>query len=379
MAQGTVIKTTGRGGKTVWRARLDAGTDPGTGKRRQIMQSFATRREADAWLAQQHTAQATGGFVTPSRLTLGAYLDTWLVGRDDVRETTKITYASLIKVQIKPALGATTLQSLRQPAITAFLATQRTAGKSRATVGVLRAILGRALEDARREGLLPTNPARGVRVTGQQERTADDATLKYWTADQARTFLTFTRNHKDAALFRLALASGMRVGEMLALTWGNVDLAQGTLTVRRTLTHVQGGFTSGPPKTRAGLRAIPLDANTIATLKRHRITILELQALHADVWVANDLVFPHADGAYRDPQTMRRSLKTLCPAAGVPELSPHGLQHSAATLLLSAGVPAKVVSERLGHSSITITLDTYSHVTPALQREAATALGAALG
>jgi integrase len=216
MAQGTVIKTTGRGGKTVWRARLDAGTDPGTGKRRQIMQSFATRREADAWLAQQHTAQATGGFVVPSRLTLGAYLDTWLAGRDDIRETTRLTYATLINAQIRPALGATTLQSLRQPQITAFLRTQRTAGKARATCSVLKAILVRALEDARRQGLIPINPARDLPVNGRQERSADDTALKYWTAAQARAFLTFTRDHRDAVLWRLALASGMRVGELLA-------------------------------------------------------------------------------------------------------------------------------------------------------------------
>jgi integrase len=149
--------------------------------------------------------------------------------------------------------------------------------------------------------------------------------------------------------------------------------------VRRTLTRIEGGFTSGAPKTRSGLRAIPLDASTIATLKRHHIAILELQALHADVWVANDLVFPRADGAHRYPYTMREQLSALCAGANVPALTPHALRHTAASLLLSAGVPAKVVSERLGHSSISITLDIYTHVTAELQQGAAHALGAALG
>jgi integrase len=122
-----------------------------------------------------------------------------------------------------------------------------------------------------------------------------------------------------------------------------------------------------------------LDQATTKTLQQHRIALLELHALHADIWLDNDMVFPMADGRVRSPQIARNRLPDLCAAAGVPELSPHGLRHTAASLLLSAGVPAKVVSERLGHSSITITMDVYMHVSGAMQLAAAEALGKALG
>lgn len=379
MAVGSVQRAAGRGGRTVWRARLDAPKDHGTGRRRQLMQSFATKRAAVAWLAEQRVAQATGTFVAPSRLTLGAYLDDWLAGRDDVREATRIAYASLARSRIRPALGAARLQDLRQPEIAAFLRRLTAEGLAPATVRSVRAILGQAFDDARREGVIATNPVRELRARRRQAAQGEDERPRFWSGEQARTFLAHVAGDRDAAVWRLALASGMRIGELLALRWADVDLAHETLTVRRTLTRTRRGFVASAPKTRSGVRAIPLDERTVAALRGQRLAMLELRARNADVWHDQDLVFPRADGTSCRPQTMRRHLAALCGRVDVPALTPHGLRHTMATLSLAAGVAEKVVSERLGHGTIAMTADLYQHVTPELQRAAAAALGEALG
>jgi integrase len=202
--------------------------------------------------------------------------------------------------------------------------------------------------------------------------------IKYWDDTQVRTFLTATADDMDAMVWRLLLASGLRIGEALALRWVDVDLNAGEIRVRRTLSAVPGGFVAAPPKTKAGRRAIPLDGVTTKALKLHRQTIRELSMLHRDIWVDGDLVFPREDGKFRLASKLRDRLNVLCPLHGVLSVGLHGLRPTHATLLLAAGIAPKVVSERLGHTTVTMTMDTYSHVTRAMQEQAAQAIGAAL-
>jgi integrase len=241
----------------------------------------------------------------------------------------------------------------------------------------MRALLSRACEDARRHGLLATNPARGL--TSLTVRETEDRKIKFWDDAQTRHFLAASADHRDAMLWRILLASGLRIGEALALRWQDVDLTTGVLTVRRTLSRKRNGYDVKPPKTRSGLRAIPLDAATAEALRAHRQAVLTLRIAHADVWADRDLVFPNDAGAFCDPRTLRRRFTALCKQLTMQYIGVHGLRHTHATMLLASGIPAKVVSERLGHSSIAITLDTYSHVTAELQQAAARAIGAVLG
>jgi len=375
MAQGSIIKDTKDGGKrVVWRVRLDGGTDPSTGKRRQTMRSFPTRAEAQRWLAEQSTARANGTFADAGRLTVGAYLNDWLAGRKDIRASSRIAYAALLKSRIVPGLGAIPLRALRPAHVARFLADQEAAP---ATVNVLRAILGRAFEDARRGGLLAINPARDLASLAKPERA--ERALKHWDGDQARAFLRATAGDPHAMLWRLLLASGLRIGEALALRWEDVDLPTGTIQVRRTLSRVSGGHIAAPPKTTAGRRAIPLDPATTDALRTHRQAIRELRLRHADLWEDRDLVFPQVDGSFHAAHTLRATLGRLCVQHGLPVLGLHGLRHTHATLLLASGIAPKIASERLGHTTVGQTLDTYSHVTGAMQEEAAKAIGAALG
>ncbi len=375
MAEGSVFKDSANDGKRiVWRARLDGGTNPKTGKRKQIMRSFPTKTEADRWLAQQRTAQATGTFADAGKLTVGAYLTEWLACRKDIRVSSRISYASLLKTRIVPGLGSLTMRAIRPTHVAHFLADQKA---SSATINVLRAILSRAFEDARRTGLLATNPARGLASLATPER--KERALKFWDDAQMRTFLAQTADDQDAMLWRFLLASGLRIGEALALRWEEVDLKTGTIQVRRTLSQVQGGFVAAAPKTKAGRRAIPLDPTTTKQLRNHRQAIRELRMRYRDIWVDGDLVFPQVDGSFSTADSLRDRLTTLCAHHGLPAIGLHGCRHTHATLLLAAGIAPKVVSERLGHTTVGMTLDTYSHVTGVMQEQAVFAIGAALG
>ena len=345
---------------------------------------FRTKAEAVEALQHAQMAAVRGvPGVSPS-LTVAAYLDAWLAGRRDagaIRATTATAYAVVIRAHLSPRIGGIPLVRLGREQITSCYRDLRASGRADGDAGGLsqksvynvHLVLRKALGDAVDEGFLEVNPA--VRAWTAPRAVA---AMRTWTEDEAAQFLRMAAGHPDAALYRLALATGMRRGELLGLRWRDLDLGAGSLSVRQQVVRAAGSLRVGPPKTSASRRRIALDPDTVEALRGHRrLQVVErLQAGRGQS--GDDLVFGRLDGAPRDPDVVSHNFRRSVAAAGLPVIRFHDLRHTHASLLLARGTNPKVVQERLGHASVAITLDLYSHVVPDLQTEAAAQIGVAL-
>lgn len=196
-------------------------------------------------------------------------------------------------------------------------------------------------------------------------------TVFYWTAEELRAFLAAAEGDRFHPIFVLLVSTGMRRGEVLGLRWADVDVDAGRLAVRHTIGRVGGKVLAGEPKTAKSKRSIALDPATVAVLRRHRIAQLEERLAWGGLYRDQDLVFAREDGAPINPEYVGRALRRIAGKAGVRPVRTHDLRHGWATAALEAGVHPKVVSDRLGHSKVSVTLDVYSHVAPAVEEEAA--------
>ena len=234
-----------------------------------------------------------------------------------------------------------------------------------------------------RWGYLAKNPAEGVPVPKGPERDEEegfDAEMRALSAEEAVALLKASRGDRYAALYWLALATGMRQGEMLALPWKNVDLSQGVVRVRRTLVIVKGGFEYAPPKTGRSRRDVELRAETIQALRDHRKRQLEERMRLGGTPEDHGLVFATTTGTpIRRQNLHRRHFKPLLKEAGLPDVRFHDLRHTFATLTLANGADLNTVSKMLGHASIKTTLDIYAHVIPGMQKRALSALDGLFG
>jgi len=289
-----------------------------------------------------------------------------------VRDSTHRSYAHHIQRYLVPMLGGRQLADLTTPDVNALTA-QLGKGKDRGgfglapqTVRLVHATLRVALADAVRWGLVPSNVAVGAQLP--QRRRPE---IKVWDATQLRTFLEATEKHALGPVFALIAHTGLRRGEAVGLRWQQVDLDRGRLLVDHQLVEQSYHLvTSGEPKTRRGHRVISLDSGTVDLLRRHRQRQDEQRSASGLSGTAT-YVFTRSDGEHLAPHLLTQSLPRLARQAGLPEIRLHDLRHTHATLGLAAGVPAKVMADRLGHSSVLLTLDTYSHVSPALDGAAA--------
>jgi integrase len=197
-----------------------------------------------------------------------------------------------------------------------------------------------------------------------------------WSADELRKFLDASTADPNLPIWRLAASTGMRRGELLGLRWGDVDLVGGRLSLRQQLVRSGASIAFGPPKTKAARRMIALDSGTVEALRARRAVWRDERLAFGPGYEDHDLVFCRPDGQPHDPDVVTHQFERAIERAGVHRIRFHDLRHTHATLLLKARVHPKVVQERLGHSSIAITLDTYSHVIPDMQDEAAAKIGA---
>lgn len=365
-----------RRGKT-WSLVYDAAPSA-DGSRRQVAKGgFKTRREAEAALAEVVNRLNSGAYVEPSRLTLAAFLDRWLDSiRVSVRPTSLQGYRLLVDAHVKPRLGSTLLQKLTPGQLDGFYADLLKSGRcdgkgglSARTVRYCHATLHRALGAALKWGLVTRNVADAASPPKQQ-RNGD--ILRTWSAAELRAFLQHIEGDYYAPPLFLAGATGMRRGEVLGLRWTNLDLAAGRIAVRQSLVALHGELIFSPPKTARGRRNVALDERTVAVLRAHRKAVLEdRMILGRGTPDAEALVFTAPDGSPVNPESFSDHFTRLAKAAGLPLIRFHDLRHSHATLALQAGVHPKVVSERLGHSTVAFTLDVYSHSIPAMQEDAA--------
>jgi integrase len=344
------------------------------GKRRWVRSK--TRSEVARQLNTALKAMADG--LPPSasnRLTVGAYLEEWILGaRGTIRPNTHRRYVISVK-QLTLLLGSIPLARLSAADVSTALAAMMANGSAARTAIAARSVLGRALREAEAAGLVARNVARLARPPR-----APSVEMKTLTSAQARTLLKFAEGDRLAALYHVALTTGARQGELLALRWQDVDFDAGVMRIRRTLMHSGGGLTFAEPKTRASRRAVLLGPSAVDALRRHRVTQATERMRRGSLWQDHDLVFPSAVGTPLDGGNLLQNTHYPLPMrAGLPRLRFHDMRHTAATLMLEQGVHPKVVAERLGHATVNVTLNVYSHVTPTMQRDAATTLDRLLG
>jgi integrase len=257
-----------------------------------------------------------------------------------------------------------------------FLNAKAAAGLAPRTVGYLRGVLRQALGFAERMDLVGRNVARLARPPRVPRRQVNPLTI-----DQARTFRAAIAGDRLEALYLVAVGCGLRQGEILGLRWGDVDLEGRTLSVRNALARVDGELRLVEPKSATSRRIIPMPAFVAEALAAHRVRkateALPRRPLPPDPFA--DLVFTTTLGTPLDGISVTRRFQRVLKAAGLPRQRFHDLRHAAASYMLAAGVPARVVMETLGHSEISLTLNTYSHVLPGLGRDAADRMDALLG
>ena len=339
------------------------GRDPETGKERRKWYSFKTRREAEAALAQLVGRVISGETIPSTKIRLAEFLEVWL--RDyveaGVAPTTRASYRDTIRVHLAPALGHVPLVRLTPQAIQGYISDKSRQGLSPTTVRYHVAILHRSLAHALKWGLLTHNPADRVDLPRKARRE-----IHVWDSEQVRLFLAEAR--RSSAYYRLYLAAimtGMRQGELLGLRWQDVDLVAGVASVQQTLYRMGKTLLVKEPKSNRSRRTVALAPILVEELRCIKDEQVARQRQLGDAYQNQGFVFCQPNGKpLHAHNIVQRDFRRAMERAGVPRIRFHDLRHCHATLLLQQGVHPKVVQERLGHSSISMTLDTYSHVVP---------------
>lgn len=365
-----------------YQVRVDR-IDSETGRRKQIMKTFKRRKDAERFEVKWKSDKAQGTTVDPIKMTVAEFLLYWLEtsAKPRVRPSTYASYESIVKGRIVPNIGHILLQQLTALQVQGLYMTLRLSQRadkkkgplSARTVRYVHAVLRMALKQAERWNLVAVNVA--TRVDPPK---AERPHIAYWTKEEAQAFLKASDGDGYGAIWNVALNTGMRIGELRALLWNDVDLVQRTIRVRASASNVRSDHSVGDPKSRAGFRSITIPADTVESLKAHR----DRQGTHPvridRAEQCGGLVFASDVGTVIDQRNLTRRFKELVLKAGVKRITFHGMRHTHATLLLLEGVDLKTVSTRLGHASIQITADTYLHVLPELDVKAADAIARAL-
>ena len=328
-----------------------------------------TRKEVQDKLSAALHEQRQGTLATGPRQTLKAYLENWLeqVYRPSVKLSSYRQYRVVVEKHLIPGLGHIPVQKLTPEKVQAFYAQKLKEGKSPRTVQFIHAVLHQALENAVKWNLVPRNVAKLVtlpRVERYEARTL--------TVEQARQLLEAARGSPLEVMILVALNTGMRRGELSALRWDDIDIQNGVIFVHRTVNYVGGyGFVETEPKTRASKRKIAVSEKVLGTLKAHREQQEGMRLKVGAKWCEQGLVFCNRYGRYLLPEVVSKQFHALLAKAGLPDMRFHDLRHTMATILLESDVHPKKVQERLGHSKIAITMDTYSHVLPSMHQDVA--------
>lgn len=374
--RGSVFKR----GRT-WTAQVYLGRDAATGRKRyRQIGGFGTKRAAEQALTEQLERLRVGEYVDAGATTVAGFVERWLPAVEpSLRPTTFASYRNMLGLHVVPRLGKVRLVKLTgldlsslygELLASGYRKGNTIRGLSPTTVKYIHQIVRKALADAVRWGLLVRNPAAQVDPPRKS-----DQEMATWSAPQARRFIEAVADDRLRAMWVLLCSTGMRRGEVLGLRWDDVDLDAGRIAVQRALVEVSGyDLRLSDPKSARARRSVRLDAHTTAALARHRRRQLEERMAHG-LGSRAELVFTRPDGSQLQPQRVSRSFQSLARRAELPSIRLHDLRHTAATLALAAGIHPKVVSERLGHSTIQLTLDTYSHVVEGIHEAAADQLG----
>jgi integrase len=335
-----------------------------------------TRGEVSEKLTKAMADRDDGLVFDADNLKVGEYLERWLVDSvlDTVRPTTYERYEQIVRIHVRPALGSVKLKNLTPVHVRGLYREKLEAGLSARTVQYIHVTLHKALKQAVQDGLIPRNATEAVKAP--QVRREE---MRPLSAEQVKVLLEVARGDRLEALYVLAIHTGLRQGELLGLKWEDVDLESGTLRVRRTLVTAKGGPVLTAPKTKGSRRSVKLTQGAVEALRSHLKHQLQEIDRAGSLWRENGLMFASESGEPLDRRYLTSCrYKALLKRAELPMIRFHDLRHTCATLLLSKNVNPKIVSEMLGHASIAITLDTYSHVLPNMRDQAAAAMEEAL-
>ena len=356
-----------------WEARYTIHTVEGP--KRKVLYG-KTRAEVSAKLTKA-MADRDGGIVFDSGgTTVGDYLDRWLTDsvRGTVRESTYSRDKYLVTNHIKPALGRLKLTNLNALHLQGLYRDRLDSGLSGSTVQKMHHVLHKALAQAVRSNLIPRNPAASVKAP-----TPTPKEMHPLSASEARKLLEVAQGDRLEALYVLAVHTGMRRGELLGLKWPDVDWENATVRVRRTLTRNGTGHVLGEPKTKKSRRTVRITPQAVEALNGHRAKQSEEMLTSGSLYQEQGLVFAGTGGGLINPSNLRqRSFTPLLEHAGLPRITFNDLRHTCASLLFQKNVHPKFVQELLGHASVAITLDTYSHMLPGMGSQAADAMVEAL-
>jgi len=355
-----------------WLGAIDLGWIDG--KRSRKVVSARTRGEIVKRLRELHPVIAQGVVPASDRLTVGEYLNGWVANRIPGTITTRTAaiYERAVKVYINPSIGKLRLNKLAPSDVSRMLRDLETKGYSPATRRIARSTLRRALRMAEQDGVLSRNVAsiaEGPKLDHREGRSL--------TPDQAKQFLRAVEGHRHEAAFVLALSLGLRRGEILGLTWRDVDRAEDTvvLHIRNQLVRDKNGLHLVDLKTVGSRRTLHLSRPLIEILERHRARQEAEELVRGKLWHNDhELIFTSSIGTPLDPEDFGKTVPKICVEAGLGHWSIHELRHSCASLLIAMEVPIEVVAEQMGHASIRVTKDVYGHLMPRSRAKAAEAM-----
>jgi len=340
--------------------KFDIGADPVTGQRRIRYASFKrTKRAAEIELARLIAEHASGAGVDPTKATVADFIHRW--DRDwasvNVSPKTMERYRGLINKQIIPHIGSNPVQKLRPVHLSELYAKLLRDGLAARTVGHVHRVLHRALGHAAQWGVVQQNVASLV-----SPPRVPSAEIEILREDEIKGVMDRLRERSIYMIAALALATGMRRGELLALRWQDVDMDAGKVRVERSLEQTKAGLRFKSPKTRHGRRTISIPPATVIELREHwKVQQERRLALGMGKASADDLVLPTWEGNVRSPNALTKEWTVAMAEAGL-DCTLHSLRHSHASALISAGIDVLTISRRLGHASPTITLGTYGHL-----------------
>ena len=367
MATGHIRKRINKNGSASYQLTAEGERDPLTGKReRKYKTVTGTKKQAEAELRKMISDLEAGNISTPSAIKLSAWMDTWLTTYlPNIEQTTRDDYKSKIALYIKSTLGHIPLKALKNNDIQAWVNNLSSMNKSPKTIRNAYNLLNPALEKAVILGMLPRNPCVGTvlpKLQKPQTNVYNVAAIQHALsiADDLSTYL----------IILLGASVGLRRGEMAALKWKDINLAKSTISISQNRVHTAEGIIEKSPKTQAGKRTITIGHDVVDALR-------DAKAIY-DKAVTNNpgfrdlgYVLFKENGEPFHPDSLTQKWERFVAKHNLPPIRLHDLRHSNATAMIAAGVNAKVVQHRLGHANISITLDTYTHVLPEMDQEAA--------
>jgi site-specific recombinase XerD len=365
-----------RRGERSWELKFDLGRDPVTGKREIRYHSVkGTKRDAQAELTRLLADAQQGSYVEPTKVSVAdfvrARVDQWQAAGDITARTAQ-RYRQLVENQIVPHIGTKLLQKLTRLDVEGWHTALKIGGLAARTIGHAHRVLGKALRDAERDGLITKNVCR---IQGAPKVADSEKVI----VRHVPAFVGLIRGERLYVPAVLALFTGMRLGEILALRERSLDLDTGVITVREALEETKAGIAFKTPKSRAGRRDITLPDIAIEALRDHRKQLLETRMkLGIGKLAPDDLLFANLEGRPLRPSAVSSDFGDLAERIGMPEVTFHSLRHTHASQLISRGVDIVTISKRLGHAKPSVTLAVYAHMFTTDDRKAAAAINAAL-